>query len=201
MKDTKESIIEGARIVFAQKGFRTTIKDIAKAAGLASPSLVFWYFKDKQQLLLEVASTASPLSHFENSGVFQPTVDPLEQLQTIGTAYLQIYSDPLERQILFQLIGNSAASLEIRQVLQQQVATVITHSITECIVRGQQSKEICSHLDPEFLGQSFFGTLYSLVTRWEVDGYLPWTPEALVRQLVTLLRCPHNDSVLSCDVS
>ena len=189
MKDTRESIIEGARVVFAQKGFRATIKDIAKAAGLSSPSLVFWYFKDKEQLLLAVAFAASPFSHIDELLHSQKTADPLTQLELVANAYLEAYTDSLERQILFQLVGNSTSNFEIRQVLQQQISSVISGQVAPLIQRGQTSGQICRYLDAEFLAQAFLGTLYALVTRWEVNGHLPWSKETMIHQVMGLLRC------------
>ena len=117
MKPTRNSIVQGARVAFAQKGFRATIKDVAKAAGITSPSLVFWYFKDKEELFMEVVTAATPFAHIHHLATSQPRGDPLEQLKEIAHAYLDAYADPLERQVLFQLIGNSSANEAVRQIL------------------------------------------------------------------------------------
>jgi AcrR family transcriptional regulator len=153
---------------------------------------VFWYFKDKEQLLLAVAAAASPFSHIDEIVQAQKNADPISQLQYVADAYLEAYTNSLERQILFQLVGNSTAVPEIRQLLQQQVSSVISGQVTDLIQRGQMKGEICSRLDAEFLAQSFLGTLYSLVTRWEVNGHLPWTRETAVAQLMGLLQCKNT---------
>ncbi|GAH58087.1 unnamed protein product, partial [marine sediment metagenome] len=53
-KHTKEKIIENALRIFAQEGFfKTTVDDIAQAAGLAKGTL-YLYFKDKASLYISV---------------------------------------------------------------------------------------------------------------------------------------------------
>jgi AcrR family transcriptional regulator len=51
----RTQILEGALEVFSTKGFRdATNKDIASAAGIGSPGLIYHYFKDKAALLRAV---------------------------------------------------------------------------------------------------------------------------------------------------
>ncbi len=53
-KHTKEKIIENALRIFAQEGFfKTTVDDIAQAAGIAKGTL-YLYFKDKASLYVSV---------------------------------------------------------------------------------------------------------------------------------------------------
>lgn len=48
-------ILEAARICFAQKGFHeTSIRDIAKEAGIRSPSILHYHFSSKEQIFLAV---------------------------------------------------------------------------------------------------------------------------------------------------
>ena len=54
----RQQIIEGALQVFAHKGFeKATNKDIADAANIGSPGLIYHYFKDKADLLREVVES------------------------------------------------------------------------------------------------------------------------------------------------
>ena len=50
--DQRQKIIDAALRVFARHGFhKATIKQIAAEAGIKSPALIYWYFKDKRELL------------------------------------------------------------------------------------------------------------------------------------------------------
>lgn len=58
----RQQILNGALEVFATKGFeKATNKDIAEAAGIGSPGLIYHYFKDKTDLLHEVIQQRVPL--------------------------------------------------------------------------------------------------------------------------------------------
>src|SRR5262249_32958953 len=58
----RQQILDGALEVFASKGFeKATIKDIAAAAGIASPALIYHYFKDKEDVFEHLAQQRIPL--------------------------------------------------------------------------------------------------------------------------------------------
>ena len=47
--DRRAQILDAAFEEFSEKGFKgATIKSIARAAGLQSPALIYWYFPDKE---------------------------------------------------------------------------------------------------------------------------------------------------------
>ncbi len=80
----RQQIISGALRVFAGKGFdRSSNHDIAKAAGIGSPGLIYHYFKDKEQLLQQVLLERMPLIQLiDQAGELlqQPPEEALPQL-------------------------------------------------------------------------------------------------------------------------
>src|SRR5438132_13250979 len=57
----RSQILDAALHVMAEHGFRgASIKRIAQHAGLKSPALIYWYFKDKQALLEGVLHRMAP---------------------------------------------------------------------------------------------------------------------------------------------
>ena len=57
----RAQILDAALHVMAEHGFRgASIKRIAERAGLRSPALIYWYFKDKHALLEGVLQRMSP---------------------------------------------------------------------------------------------------------------------------------------------
>lgn len=65
----RESILAAAFAEFSAKGFRgATIKSIARAAGVQSPALLYWYFPSKEALFQAVLGEFTPL--------FRLVVDP-----------------------------------------------------------------------------------------------------------------------------
>src|ERR671931_1505395 len=54
-------ILDAATHVMAEHGFRgASIKRIAQRAGLKSPALIYWYFRDKQALFEAVLQRMAP---------------------------------------------------------------------------------------------------------------------------------------------
>src|SRR5438552_16097388 len=57
----RSQILDAALHVMAEHGFRgASIKRIAQHAGLKSPALIYWYFKDKQALFEAVLHRMAP---------------------------------------------------------------------------------------------------------------------------------------------
>jgi AcrR family transcriptional regulator len=91
----RQQIIEGALQVFAYKGFeKATNKDIADAANIGSPGLIYHYFKDKADLLREVVESRAEairlLAHAE-ALLERP---PREVLQIIGDTFVRTAAAP-----------------------------------------------------------------------------------------------------------
>ena len=57
----RAQIVDAALHVMAERGFRgASIKRIAEHAGLKSPALIYWYFKDKQALFEAMLEEMAP---------------------------------------------------------------------------------------------------------------------------------------------
>ena len=58
----RQQIIDGALNAFSARGFEgTSNRDIAEAAGIGSPGLIYHYFQDKADLLHQVLLERMPL--------------------------------------------------------------------------------------------------------------------------------------------
>src|SRR5919199_184870 len=58
----RQHILDAALDVIAERGFKgASIKRIADRAGLKSPALIYWYFKDKDHLLETLLHEQAPL--------------------------------------------------------------------------------------------------------------------------------------------
>lgn len=57
----RQKILDAALEVFAHEGYtKATIKQISAEAGLKSPALIYWYFKNKADLFQSVLAAYSP---------------------------------------------------------------------------------------------------------------------------------------------
>jgi AcrR family transcriptional regulator len=83
-------IVAAATKLFAHQGFyNTTIKQIAKAAGI-SPGLVYQYFREKDDVLLLVLLEVLDARAREISAAIEGITDPLECLMATIAAYCRL---------------------------------------------------------------------------------------------------------------
>jgi TetR/AcrR family fatty acid metabolism transcriptional regulator len=116
----RNQILDAATIVFAEKGFHpTTIKDIAKVAGIADGT-IYNYFKNKSALLIGIFDRmrASAIE-----GIVLPTIDDIEPRLFISTflnhSLLSFREGnfPLFRVIVSEMMVNE----ELRVLYYQQI--------------------------------------------------------------------------------
>ena len=73
MEERREQILQAALRVFSQKGFsKATNKDIAQEAEIA-PSLIYYYFKSKEELLRAVIENFDPIFRVMTPHTLQDT--------------------------------------------------------------------------------------------------------------------------------
>src|SRR6185295_16365841 len=93
--DRRQQIIEGALKVFSTKGFhKATNKDIAEAAGGISPGLIYWYFKDKQDLFLSIIRERATILQLADHPERLMDLPPRAALALIAKAYMDALSAP-----------------------------------------------------------------------------------------------------------
>ena len=122
-EDTNErrgQILRAARAEFAAKGFRgATIKSIAAAAGLQSPTLIYWYFPTKEALFKAVLEEQSPL--------IRATADPrafYEQppevvLPLLARGYVGSVDDPDGQQLVRLMLGEMLQRPELAAAISE----------------------------------------------------------------------------------
>lgn len=105
----RQQIIDGALKVFASKGFeQATNKEIAEAAGIGSPGLIYHYFSDKADLFVHVLKQHMPVLKL----LVQPEAlcerPPREVLTLFGNEFLKIQHNPTGL-AMFKLLLSEAA--------------------------------------------------------------------------------------------
>ena len=127
----RNEIIDAAEVVFSEKGTeKATIGDVAKKARL-SRGLIYFYFKDKDELTLAVALRATTALKESFEKAVSKHISGLDQIEAIGRAYVAFNkTEPL----YFQAI----AAMEARQVSDLEPGSVEK----ECILQGDGIFEI-----------------------------------------------------------
>jgi AcrR family transcriptional regulator len=91
----RQQILDAALRVFAQQGYhKASIRHIALEAGLKSPPLVYWYFKDKEELFEAVLVQLAPLLRQIDDIAGSLDDPPRVVLPRIGQAYLNGLRNP-----------------------------------------------------------------------------------------------------------
>jgi TetR/AcrR family transcriptional regulator, mexJK operon transcriptional repressor len=104
----RRQIIDGALNVFSDKGFeKATNQEIASAAGIGSPGLIYHYFESKSDLLHQAVASRSPLlqSVIGDDALFG--LPPREALHLVGSAILHMLDDPGILQLFRVMVGEA----------------------------------------------------------------------------------------------
>ena len=158
--DRRQAIIEAALRVFAAQGFhKASIKQIAAAAGLRSPSLIYWYFKDKHELLQAVSAELSPLVRQAADPAELMDRPPAEVLTQIMQSYYRTLDHPdgvrLARLLLAEAIRTSPGDPD-RPPVQVGVVRFVTAYLERQIALGRLRRH-----DPQVAARAFLGAMFA----------------------------------------
>ena len=152
---TRERIISAAEEVFSEYGFfRAPVHLIAREAGV-SKGLVFWYFRDKMELIVEVAKRSLPLDVIDSC--LEKNLRGRDVLECIGRNYLNKYRDPRWKSLLLHAIALETQVREIaedvRKLCEEKIEAVAERAFGE------------SSTKTRILLRIFFGGLMCFVLR------------------------------------
>jgi len=151
MEMRRVAIAEAAIELFHSQGFHeTTIEQIAKRAGVSSPT-VFKYYGSKQEMLLEMLREADRRAVFDLRDVmdqFEDPVDVMCQLESLLISYsLEVLPAPLWAELLPLLIGGEHEGLPEGY---RQINAALTQEIAGVLTALQRAGKLRADLDVEF---------------------------------------------------
>jgi len=114
VKNIREKIIKNAMIVFAEYGYNAPVESIAKKANL-SKGLIFWYFRTKDELILEVAIKCLPTDLYD--GCIKSNKTGKNALVELGNNFIKKYSDPIYKNLFLSTLSYMSQYDEIGQVV------------------------------------------------------------------------------------
>jgi AcrR family transcriptional regulator len=176
VSDRREVILRAARVAFAKYGFeKATIKQIAAEAGLATTSLIYWYFKDKDELFKAVTNQLSPLLGLVSDPAEIRERSPEEVLPFIGRVFLDTFDNPETVQLFRIFLSEAAKKPEVGEIFAQNVIKVVLSFLTDYLKYQSQLGNVRPR-DPQSVARAFIGGLVSYVMMREV---FPATREGL----------------------
>jgi AcrR family transcriptional regulator len=113
--DRRGQIVDAAFEEFSEKGFKgATIKSIARAAGLQSPALIYWYFPDKEALFREVLRSQVPVLRAVADPAPIMDLPPEEVLPRLGRAYFAF--EQFDVRMLQLMVGEAVRRPEVAEM-------------------------------------------------------------------------------------
>ncbi|MBF6611542.1 MAG: TetR/AcrR family transcriptional regulator [Chloroflexi bacterium] len=104
----RQQIIDGALSVFARKGFeKATNREIADAARIGSPGLIYHYFNDKADLFRQVLEERAPALQLVMHGDEMMDLPPRQVLTTLGNSFLATLGGPVPIAMFKMMLGEA----------------------------------------------------------------------------------------------
>ena len=130
-EDPREAIVQAAMRVFALHGyFRAPVHLIAREAGV-SKGLIFWYFRTKDELILEAARRSLPGDIVEEC-LSTKGLDGRPLLECLGKRYMEKYSDPVLRGLMLHTLSAE----EIYEPIRDEVKKICSSYIRKIAERA-----------------------------------------------------------------
>lgn len=161
-KELKELILQEARALFLEEGFeKTSIRKIADRIEY-SPTTIYHYFKDKNDLLLALHEES--FTHlFEALSSVASLPDAMERLIALGRAYIEYgLKNPEEYDLMFLLTAPIEA-LDCRDEIWCdgiKAIDLVKSMVIDCKVNGYFKQD----LDPENMAIMLWSQVHGLVT-------------------------------------
>ncbi len=169
----KERIISAAMRVFSRYGFfKAPVHLIAREAGV-SKGLVFWYFRSKEELIIEVAKRSLPLGIIDSCLESGLTGEKL--LECIGKGYMEKYRDPIQRNLLLHTMALETLYKEIAEEI-NSLCEEKTSKVAEKVFGKSSIKERVAI-------RAFFGGLMCYILRKPKEI----NEEAFVKNLIDVI--------------
>jgi AcrR family transcriptional regulator len=134
----RQQIVDAATKLFSDQGFyRTSIKDIAKKAGVSS-GLIYLYVREKEDVLLLVLLQVVDAYAREIPGAIEGIVDPLARLVRAVEAYCQVV-DRHRAATVLAYRSTKSLSLKRREMIQKreiETNEIIAGIIKDCMKAG-----------------------------------------------------------------
>lgn len=173
--ERRQQILNGALEVFSTKGFTAaTNKDVADAAGISSPGLIYHYFDSKEDLLRAVIEHfAPPMQLVSHADEFMAL--PLEEALTqFADTYLRLMDNARIGACMRVIIGEAVHSQQFAEVFREIGPARIWQLLVDYLQRKMDEGTLAP-ANPSIAARCFAGPLVSYVLmrtilRWPEDS-------------------------------
>ncbi len=162
--DTKSRIFQAAAQLFARYGFeRVSIRQICQNVGVQKPTL-YYYFKDKETLILEMLRFAHQLVIEYRSQFIEPHEDFLDKMWGLLQGRKHFVENYPHFFRFYAMIHLFSTPEKVKQEMVTQIQPLLD-DFRNLLLLGQQQGYIEPNEDVEILLQTILGTLNQLSVR------------------------------------
>jgi AcrR family transcriptional regulator len=164
----RQQIIDGALQVFASRGFeKATNRDIAMAAGIGSPGLIYHYFKDKSDLFQQVVEQRLPLIQLLSHSDEIMTKPPQDVLTIFGHAFLKFADNPTTMALFKLILGEAIRQPHVADMVNTIGPSRSLGFLTRYLEQ-QMSAGVLKPMNPGAAARCFVGPLIAYLLTREV---------------------------------
>jgi AcrR family transcriptional regulator len=164
----RQQIIDGALSVFASKGFeKATNKDIARAAKIGSPGLIYHYFKDKSDLFRQVMEERAAIWQLLNHPEEIMDKPPREALLTFSSTFIKMLDNRVAVAMIKLLLSEAIHHPHVAEMF-TRIGPGRGLAILSAYLSAQMDKGTLRRMDPGIAARCFVGPLIAYVLTREV---------------------------------
>jgi TetR/AcrR family transcriptional regulator len=155
----RAQILEAALHVMAEHGFRgASIKRIAERAGLKSPALIYWYFKDKHALLEAIFQRMSPFLNTVADADAALDAPPQLVLPRVANSFMSVVSQPQTGRFLRIMLSEFARHPAVANFFAERGPMLVLKFLERYLTRQTELGRLRPH-DPRAAARAFMGML------------------------------------------
>jgi len=164
----RAQIVDAALHVMAEHGFRgASIKRIAQHAGLKSPALIYWYFKDKEALFEAMLEDMAPFLGVVANAERLLDQPPETVLPQLVNGFIKTVQQPVTGRFVRILLSEAARHPSVAAFFAQRGPLVVLNFLERYLARQIELGRLRQH-DPRAGARAFMGMLVVYVLGREV---------------------------------
>lgn len=164
----RQQIIDGALEVFSSHGFeKATNKDIARAAHIGSPGLIYHYFKDKADLFTQVLQERATVLQFIMHGDEMMEREPREVLSMFARAFFDMAANPVSKAMFKMMLSEATRKPEVAAMI-NRIGPQRAFAFLVRYLRHQMDLGRLRPMDPGAAARSFIGPLLAYILTREL---------------------------------
>lgn len=169
---TRAAILKAALKVFYKKGVsRSTLADIGKAAGVTRGA-VYWHFKDKTDLFLQLSSEITNSRHFNPETWSDEAVQTLEDLREVILGRLRLFFDDRDvHKFMMTIFSRMEYIDDFKEfwVNEKEYQQKSIQCLERVLVRLKKTGEIRPAINPQHAARHIYIFIDGIYDCWSID--------------------------------